>query len=204
MDIIRHRINTLDQLNQLSTSPKSIEIDLRYYNNDLILEHDPYNHQNQNLSYLDQFMKEFVKDAGFLIINIKSEGIEDKCLEIMKKHHFTNFVFLDSSLPLIIKKVRAQSLSPENIMIRISEYESLESVLRFQDKVRWVWIDFFDHFKFDQKISNSLKQCNFKTCIVSPELQGQPISQIIKIKKHVLSNHPDAICTKTPESWLFN
>lgn len=202
MNIIRHRINTRDQLNQLSTSPRSIEIDLRYHHNNLILEHDPYNHQKQSLTYFDQFMEEFVKDAGFLIVNIKSEGIEDKCLKIMEKYRFTNFAFLDSSLAFIIKKVRTQSLLPKNIMLRISEHESLESVLSFKDKAMWVWIDFFDHFNFDQKTSNVLKQHDFKICVVSPELQGHPFSQIMKVKQHILSLSPDAVCTKDPDSWL--
>ena len=45
MIFINHRINTIQQLDSVPKK-NGAEIDVRYHNNDLILHHDPFNHQN--------------------------------------------------------------------------------------------------------------------------------------------------------------
>ena len=66
MEIIIHRINNLSKLKYI---PKNygVEIDVRNFNNDLILNHDPF----KNGEKLERFLRYY--KHGTLIVNIKSE-----------------------------------------------------------------------------------------------------------------------------------
>lgn len=65
-----------------------IEIDVRDYSNKLILSHDPF----KNGVTLNKFLN-FYKHK-FMIVNVKSEGIEKKIYNILKKKKFQIFFFL--------------------------------------------------------------------------------------------------------------
>ena len=93
----------------------------------------------------------------------------------------------------------------KKIAVRFSEFEDLSSVLKFRNKVEWVWIDCFKKFMINNKSINILKKNNFKICIVSPELHNaNRIKEMNKLKFKIkrLSIKPDAICTKHPNFWL--
>lgn len=84
---IFHRINRLDQLHnvQNSVSPSinfGIEIDVRYHENNLVLHHDPLNHHINNPILLKDFLKIY-NFTGPLILNIKTEGIEKECINLI-------------------------------------------------------------------------------------------------------------------------
>ncbi|MAZ07787.1 MAG: hypothetical protein CMM99_04940 [Rickettsiales bacterium] len=78
MIIIYHRINSIKQLKKIPYK-YGVEIDIRDYKNELILNHDPFKKGDKFLEYLKHFKHKF------LIINIKSEGIEKKIFDILKK-----------------------------------------------------------------------------------------------------------------------
>ena len=87
--------------------------------------------------------------------------------------------------------------------IRISEYESIETALKLSGKVNWIWIDFFNCLPIDYESYFKLKEGGFKLCLVSPELQGHPISKIYDLKKELNLKKIilDAVCTKKPNLW---
>jgi hypothetical protein len=87
-----------------------------------------------------------------------------------------------------------------DIAVRFSEYEPLEFVLKFKDKVKWVWVDCFTDLPLNAENYNILKQ-HFKLCIVSPELQGYPVERIVEFKEKLKEMPVDAVCTKKPELW---
>ena len=102
MIFIAHRINTIKKLNKI---PKKfgIEIDLRDNKKDVELVHDPFKKGIK----LKDFLREF--KHKFLILNVKSEGIETKVLKLVKKYNINNYFFLDSSIPQIHKYLKKKN-----------------------------------------------------------------------------------------------
>lgn len=187
---IAHRINTKEQL-ALIPKEFGIEIDLRYDVNDIILHHDPF----VEGEYFENLLVNF--NHRFLILNVKSEGIEERIIELLNKYKIENFFFLDLSLPYLIKYMN-KGLS--RIAVRFSEYEPIEFVMAFKNKVEWVWIDCFNNLPLNQSNYDLLKQ-NFKICLVSPELQGHDLNRIEEFKIQLKDMKIDAVCTKRPDLW---
>ena len=164
MEFIAHRINTLRELEGLRTDV-GVELDLRDAGDRLILRHDPFGDGEGFREYLERYRH------GTMILNIKSERIEHRVLELVREYGIERYFFLDSSFPMI------WLLSQEgetNSAVRFSEFESIETVLAMEGRARWVWIDCFTRLPVDGKSAARLKAAGFKLCLVSPELQGQP------------------------------
>jgi len=187
---IRHRINTLEDLSEV---PKhmGIELDIRDEDNRLILHHDPF---TTGIDF-ELLLKAY--DHAFMILNIKTEGIEEAVLELLKKHKVDQYFFLDVSFPALIKLWRA---GEKNIAIRFSEYEPLEQCLALKDKVSWVWVDCFNDLPLNKDNFKQLKE-HFKICLVSPELQKFPVERIAEFKEQLKDFEIDAVCTKEPDLW---
>ncbi len=187
MHYIAHRINELENLRTLPTE-YGAEIDLRDRGDRLILVHDPFKDGED----AEPFFAEW--KHGTLILNIKSERIEHRILELMQKYKITDYFFLDSSIPMIVALSR---LGEKRIAVRYSEFESLDTVLKFAGLVDWVWVDCFSHLPLQQKEFRTLKDAGFKLCLVSPELQGRP-DDIEPYKQQLERDgvQMDAICTK--------
>ena len=76
MYIIKHRVNFKEDLDGINLN-FGAEIDIRYHNNELILNHDPFNHHKEKNLKLEDFLENW-KSSGPIILNIKTEGIERK------------------------------------------------------------------------------------------------------------------------------
>ena len=83
MIIIYHRVNTIKDLEEISTDHGN-EVDVRYHENQLILNHEPYNQHIFNNTKLSDLLNKW-KSSRPIILNLKSAGIEQKCTNIMKK-----------------------------------------------------------------------------------------------------------------------
>lgn len=194
---VSHRINTTKELETIDIK-YGVEIDLRDKNDTIILAHDPYN----DGELFDTFLS--VYRHSFLILNIKSERIEFKIIDALKKYGVTNYFFLDSSFPMIHLLAKK---GEKNIAIRYSEYECIETVLNMKNKINWVWVDCFSKQPLTSSTYSLLKSNGFKICIVSPELQGFP-EKICIYKDFFERNNivPDMICTKyyNIDKWKSN
>lgn len=195
MKFIAHRINTIDEL---KTIPEEygVEIDIRDYGDRLILHHEPFKEGED----FEEFLKYY--NHAILILNIKSERIEYRVLELIQKYHLKDYFFLDSSFPMIYLLSKQ---GEKNIAIRYSEFEGIDTVLAMKNRVNWVWIDCFTRLPIDQKGYKILKEANFKLCLVSPELVGR--EKEIEMYKGYLQKEGitiDAICTKiyNIEKWI--
>ena len=136
-----------------------------------------------------------------MILNIKSERIELKILELLKKYSINNYFFLDSSFPMI--KLLSDK-GEKNIALRYSEYEGLDTLEKMQGRINWVWVDCFTKLPINNEIYRKIKNMGYKLCLVSPELQNQKeklelYAKQIKDEKIEF----DAICTKeyNVEKW---
>lgn len=185
---IAHRINTLEQLVSVPDE-YGVELDLRDRAERLILQHDPFIDGEDAEPYFAKYKKQTI------ILNVKSERIEAQVLELMNKYGITDFFFLDSSIPMIVSLLKQ---GEKRTAVRYSEFESLDTVLKFAGKVEWVWIDCFSRLNFfGHDEFATLKKAGFKTCLVSPELQGR--AEDIEGYKIYLAEQGivfDAICTK--------
>lgn len=194
MKLIRHRRNTIEELR--STPPEfGIEIDLRSHGRDLILHHDAFTAGDN----FDDWLKEF--HHGTLILNVKEEGLEDACLERMRRFGIDDFFFLDQSFPFLIKTART---GEKRCAVRISEFESIDTVMTLKGMVDWVWVDCFTRFPLDRGQADRLRQAGFQLCLVSPELQGRTGEEPVNAMRSLLDELGivcDAVCTKTPELW---
>ena len=158
MEIIIHRINKIKELKTINPL-FGVEIDLRTYGNDLILSHDPFNRGDKLEDYLSEYRH------GTLILNIKESGIENNVLSLIQKYdNVKNYFLLDVELPYIFSISKNNF---KNIAIRFSEFESIDTVLKFKGLVDWVWIDTFTKLPLNQNSINVLK--DFKTCLVCPD-----------------------------------
>lgn len=189
MNFCCHRINTIKELKQIPEK-YGVEIDLRdnQESSNIHLCHDPFE--------LGEDFEEFLMNYNhsFIILNIKSERIEWKIIDLLKKYNIENYFFLDSSFPMIYQLANK---GERNIAIRFSEYEGLDTIINMKNKVSWVWVDCFTKNPLTLEIYKILKEMNMKLCFVSPELQQQP-EKIEEYKVFFKENNIvfDMICTK--------
>lgn len=198
MEFIAHRINKLEELEKLPEK-HGVEIDLRdNVDGKIYINHDPF--------ILGEDFEEYLKKYGHgtMILNIKSERIELKILELLKRYNIKEYFFLDSSFPMI-KLLSDQG--EKNIALRYSEYEGFDTLEKMQGKIDWVWVDCFTKLPIDNEIYRKIKNMGYKLCLVSPELQGQP-EKIELYAKQIKDEKIefDAICTKeyNVEKWRKN
>ncbi|MCT8332235.1 hypothetical protein NUH30_00975 [Leptospira sp. 85282-16] len=185
---IAHRVNTSSGLTQLSADV-GVEIDIRDFGDKLILAHDPFIEGEDFDHYLSQY-----KQTGILILNVKSERIEHKILELLRKYNIKNYFFLDSSFPMIYK---LSNEGESNIALRFSEFEGMDTIRIMKGKVKWVWVDCFSNFPLNKEIEVEIHSLGYSLCLVSPELQGRD-HDIENYSDYIRQNNIkiDAICSK--------
>ena len=183
-----HRINNSDELDEIDEN-YGVELDLRDKGENVVLVHDPFKGGELFCDYLRKYNK------SSIILNVKSERIEYKVLDLLREKGINDYFFLDCSFPMIYQLNKNYE---NNIAIRFSEFEPIESVLSCKNMVKWVWVDCFTKFPLDEKSYKIIKECGLKICLVSPELQGHSIDMIKDIRDVIINNNfeIDAICTK--------
>jgi hypothetical protein len=194
MKLIAHRRNTLSAL--LATPTKyGVEVDIRSYSDKLVIHHDPFIEGESFDDWIAAYQH------GPLILNVKEEGLEGRLIDLMKTHGLNDYFFLDQSFPFLVKWAKA---GESRCAVRVSEFESIETVMSLAGKVDWVWVDCFTRFPLKEEEAIRLRIAGFKLCIVSPELQGRsadleiPQLAALLTKRRILA---DAVCTKRPDLW---
>lgn len=188
MEFIAHRVNTVEELRELD-SRYGVELDLRdNLDGRIYIQHNPFEPGEDFEDYLKEY------HHGTMILNVKSERIEWKTLELIEKYGIKEYFFLDSTFPMI--KLLTDS-GEHNIAIRFSEFEGMDTIRNMAGKADWVWVDCFTRLPIDTVSYRELKSLGYKLCMVSPELEGQPekleeYRDYLRTKKIIM----DALCTK--------
>lgn len=188
MHYIAHRINTVEELRELPEQ-YGVELDLRDdLEGNIYISHNPF----EKGEYFEEYLKEY--HHGTMILNVKSERIEHKILDLLGKYEITDYFFLDSSFPMIFL---LSEQGERKIALRLSEYEGMDTLRNMAGRVSWVWVDCFTRIPVGRKELMELRELGYKTCFVSPELQGRP-EDILPYKREILKNglEFDAICMK--------
>ncbi len=194
MECIAHRINTIEELHKLPRE-YGVEVDLRDFGERLVLQHDPFKDGEDFEEYLKSY------NHGTMILNIKSERIEYKVLELLQKYNIKKYFFLDCTFPLIYLLSKD---GEKNIALRFSEFEGIDTILSMEGKVQWVWVDCFSKFPLNNYDANRLREKGFKLCFVSPELQGRTERSYVSEFRHEIELNGisgDAVCTKYLDLW---
>ena len=194
MHIIRHRVNTIEEL-RLVLKDFGVEVDIRSWGSELIVEHDAFKKGVLVQDWLAQYAH------GLLIANVKEDGLEDRLTELFTAAAIPNFVFLDLPMPTLLRKAKQ---GPIRAAARVSKYESVENAIKLAEFCEWVWVDHLEGYLPSQKELLLLKNAGFKVCLVSPELvfgvnhDISPFTAALKERRFI----PDAVCSKFPERWV--
>jgi len=206
MLIIKHRCNNSEDLKKIPIE-LGCEIDIRNHGKKLIVVHDPFQQDGEDLvNWLQNFRHQF------LILNVKEEGLEEELLRLLKNKDLSNFFILDESFPFIRKWALK---GVENFAVRVSEYESYKTALALASdlqkknlKIGWIWADCFEGNLLPTDEINALKDAGYKICYVSPELHhlDNPSCWPLMIegymeKMKIQNITPDAVCTKICSLW---
>lgn len=189
MEYIAHRINTVEELKKLPVE-YGVELDLRdNLGGEVYIQHNPFEKGENFEHYLDLYRH------GTMILNIKSERIEFEVLKLLERYQIKSYFFLDSSFPMIYLLNKS---GEQNIAIRVSEFEGMDTARNMSGLVKWIWLDCFTKFPIGKEEFIELKKLGYQICLVSPELQGR--DEDIEIYKKIIEDNRmefDAICTKT-------
>ena len=184
MDIVIHRVNTVEGLGQVPRE-FGVEIDLRADGSRIVLNHEPFAGGEEFDRWLDHF------GHGLLILNIKEAGIETEVLRRARARGISRCFLLDVEFPYLYRASRAGERA---IAVRYSEDEPIELVERYRGRVDWVWIDTNTRLPLDAGSVIALR--GFKTCLVCPERWGRPGDiPLYQAQMASLGFVPDAVMT---------
>ena len=196
VQFIKHRINKIDELNDINPE-WGVEIDLRSNpSNDrsIYLHHDPWQKGDSFSDWLDRFNELGI--SGPIILNTKEDGLEESILGTLREKKVSDYFFLDTAFPTLIHWSLKKNI--HDFAIRVSTFEDGDFALKHKDKIDWIWVDCFDcEVLSAEHIEKHFK--GIKKCLVSPELQNFSLDCIGKFSD--LANVCDAICTKAPGAW---
>jgi hypothetical protein len=196
MKFIAHRINTIAQL-ELLPPGAGAEIDVRDYGNQLILQHDPFTGKGE---LLEDFLAAS-QSVSRLILNVKSEGIEYRIVEMLKTSCITSWFFLDSSFPVMYRMTLD---GVRNFAVRISSAEGTGLAENMKGLAEWIWADFLGEPSLDSETCSYLKSLGYKICLVSPGITG--MNHRLEWYISVLFSEkiiPDAVCARADEYPLW-
>jgi hypothetical protein len=190
--IISHRVNSSEALMKVPTN-HGVEVDLRLFNGELILSHDPFIPGEKFEKWLDGYRH------GTLILNVKEDGLEVLITELLEKKSITDYFFLDQPFPTL----RKSAIAKYPTSVRLSEYEN---PINLKDlNIEWVWLDSFTgDWSYLKKHRNWILEGKLKLCIVSPELQGRNIIDEPQLILRTLAEEGlviSAVCTKNSNIW---
>tara|TARA_Y100000389_G_C17454056_1_gene516831 strand:+ start:1017 stop:1604 length:588 start_codon:yes stop_codon:yes gene_type:complete len=184
MEFIIHRINKIKDLKLL---PKNFgaEVDIRSNGSKIILNHEPFKKGDEFKNYLENYKHKT------LVLNLKEAGFENEIIRLVKKFRIKSYFLLDVEMPYMYK---ATNSGQKNIAVRFSEYEPIDLVKNFKNKLKWIWIDTPTKLPIDKKNLKIISY--FKSCLVCPERWNQKKKIILYKKKLIDLNFlPNAIMT---------
>ncbi len=189
-----HRVNRGAQLEEIP-SLFGVEVDLRQWDKDIIVEHDAFVHGESFEEWLTHFRHAMV------VLNIKSEGIEMRAVKmLLESCPEARYFLLDQSFPFMVKSILGKS---QVSGIRVSDIESFEQATLLRPK--WIWLDcHLGDWSFLESALPNAQKLGILTCLASPELHGRQVEREMTQIKEIMGEanvEPTAVCTKNPSLW---
>ncbi|MEX5718150.1 hypothetical protein [Geodermatophilus maliterrae] len=192
--VVAHRRNLPAEL---AGTPRElgIEMDIRSYGDRLVVTHEPFDPGVDLEEWLDAYAH------AFLVANVKEEGLEERVEASLGARGIEQWTYLDQSFPFMVRTLRR---GESRCMARISEYESVRTVLALQPRAQWVWLDSFTGALPPREDLALLAGTGYRVMVVSPELQARDPEPEVEGIRAALAEAGlalDAVCTKRPALW---
>lgn len=195
MRIIAHRglwrkietRNSIEALMDACQNGFGIETDVRDYNGELVISHNPPMGREPMLEEVLEYFKD--KDLT-LALNIKADGlagaIHSLCCNLRSW-----FVF-DMSIPDMVSQMKAGN----PFFSRLSD---VENNVILKDRCCGIWLDAFNSLWYDPNTIKRLLDRYGKVCIVSEELHGRSWSAQWSMIRTFVKNDNLILCTDMPK-----
>lgn len=205
MQIISHRgywksdfeKNTADAFERSFSLGYGTETDLRDLDGEIIICHDlPTNSDTSIISFIDMLdIFNQYSTHPTLALNIKSDGLQDKIIEILQDKSVDNYFLFDMSVPDHLVSIKKGL----KCYTRHSEFETTPSLYEQSDGV---WLDCFLGDWIDSAVIQEHLNNGKRICIVSPELHKRdPLTAWEKYRNSAIIMNSDQVtlCTDVPE-----
>lgn len=192
--ICAHRVNTAEALERVDPG-FGVEIDLHADGDELVLVHDAFASGERFEDWLDSYRH------AFLVLNTKEEGLEERISGSLARRGIERWAYLDQSFPFLVKTLRR---GETRTMVRVSEYESVETALALPQRPDWVWVDSFTGQWPDPTGLRRLADHGYRFMVVSPELQARDLDDELPRIAEVFAaagSPIHGVCTKRPDDW---
>lgn len=189
-----HEKNTRKAFERSFSLGFGTETDVRDFNGKLVISHDIP--RKEEIS-LEEFFQIFISyDITLpLALNIKSDGLQEPLMNLIKKYNIQNYFVFDMSVPDALGYLKKEM----NVYTRQSEYEQVPS---FYSASKGIWLDeFLSNWITKDKIQNHIDN-NKSICIVSPELHQRSYKDEWNTYKgnfDIANSTIVNICTDKPE-----
>ncbi|MBO6548103.1 MAG: phosphodiesterase [Rhizobiales bacterium] len=200
MKIISHRgvWKTVEEKNSLRAFERSFnlnfgtETDLRDYEGEVIISHDPPVDKGISLQqFLSLYKKISPSGSLTMALNIKADGLASIVSKELKKYETLNYFVFDMSVP----DMRSYLNLGLRVFARLSEQEKN---LAYESQVRGVWLDGLESAWFRKGDIEAILAKDKEVCIVSPDLHGRDHLDTWRMLKEI-QDMDFTLCTDLPE-----
>jgi len=170
-----------------------VELDVRDYNSQLVVSHDPARNNNDHLllSKVFKLYKHKSSFSHYIAINIKSDGLIDELKKQINSYEIIKYFTFDMSVPELLR-YRNTCM---NYFTRISEFEPNPNML---DDAAGIWLDAFESEWYDADYIQCLLKTGKQVCIVSSELHGRDHTHQWALIKGLNDQNNLMLCTDKP------
>lgn len=167
------------------------ETDLRDFNGELTISHDPPLNHNSILKNFNNIYNP--ADSLVLALNIKSDGIQDLVFNFVRKNKIKNYFVFDMSIPDTIGYLNRKM----KVFSRQSEYELNPS---FYDLCEGIWLDCFNKIWYDEELVLNHLNNGKKVAIVSADLHKRCHKKHWEVLRNwkCINNNNLILCTDFP------
>lgn len=162
--------NTLPSFKRAFEHGYGIETDVRDYHGNLVISH---NIADETCPLFETVLKLYQKTccSGFLAINIKADGLQEKLKLLLEKYDVKNYFVFDMSIPELVV-YRAKKI---NYFTRLSEYET-EPVL--VEDAMGIWMDEWENSWINREVIYKYLKQGKLVSIISPEIHKRNSKKI--------------------------
>jgi hypothetical protein len=169
------------------------ETDVRDLHGKLVISHDP---PKADAMSFDDFL-DITPRALFLALNMKSDGLAQEAMQILKNHGHKAYVFFDMSVPDMRSYIRLGA----PVAARLSEFEPWVDKLMID--APFIWLDAFKGDWYDGAYLSKLLETNKNILVVSSELHGRSTDSQWDLLDSFCQSDKLTLCTDLPEAALM-